>query len=56
MEWRVESAIRGCHEEGIPQRLKPSSIMGFVAKAEALAYLEATALGGGTLFLFKTWT
>jgi hypothetical protein len=31
-------------EEGIPQGLKPASVKGFIAKAEALAYLEARLL------------
>jgi len=33
--------------EGIPQGLKPASVAGFVAKAEALAYLEANSGGDG---------
>jgi len=37
--------IRVMTADGIPQGLKPASVAGFVAKAKALAYLEAKTVG-----------
>ena len=42
--------------EGIRQGLKPSSLAGFIAKAKALAYLEARIVDAKSGYPAESWT